>query len=172
MDDNTIIYTVYSPSTNRDRLYLADVVAAPFALNRNTAWNANGYITTSASTRIRNVRVGDAYSGYAYYGDGNQSSNPNMYVVNLATAAETLLGNAGTLTGTGSFGVWTVLERGGYLYVQTTDNARSDYDYTPHAAEPRNQLYWDSVNSRTGTCTLHSAAFTYCPSCQPSSSAD
>jgi len=41
---------------------------------------------------------------------------------------ETLLGNAGTLTGGGSFGVWTVLERGGYLYVQTTDNGIQVYN--------------------------------------------
>ncbi len=39
----------------------------------------------------------------------------------------TLLGNAGTLTGTGSFGLWTVIERGGYLYVQTTDNGIQVY---------------------------------------------
>ncbi len=122
VDDDTIIYTVYNPSTSRKRLYLVDVVADPFSLNANTTWNASGYVTTSVGTRIRNVRVGDVYRGYAYYGDGNQNSNPNFYALNLATGAETLLGNAGTLTGSGSFGVWTVLERGGYLYVQTTDN--------------------------------------------------
>jgi hypothetical protein len=130
VDDNTIIYTVYNPSANRKLLYLVDVVAEPFSLSANTAWNASANITTSVSTRIRNVRVGDVYSGYAYYGDGNQNSNPNFYAVNLATGAETLLGNAGTLTGTGSFGVWTVLERGGYLYVQTTDNGIQVYNLT------------------------------------------
>ncbi len=130
VDDDTIIYTVYYLSGNRKRLCLADVVAEPFAVTKNTTWNANGYITTSVSTRIRNVRVGDVYSGYAYYGDGNQNNNPNFYAVNLATGAETLLGNAGTLTGTGSFGVWTVLERGGYLYVQTTDNGIQVYSMT------------------------------------------
>src|SRR6185436_8942800 len=49
-------------------------------------------------------------------------SNPNFYAVNLATGVETRLGNLGVLTGSGSFGLWTVVERGGYLYVQTTDN--------------------------------------------------
>jgi hypothetical protein len=67
------------------------------------------------------------YRDWAYYGDGNQNSNPNFYAINLATGAEELLGNAGTLTGSGSFGVWTVLERSGYLYVQTTDNGIQVY---------------------------------------------
>lgn len=129
-DDKTIIHTIYNPSSSRKRLYLTDVTAEPFSVAPNTRWNANGYITTSVSTRIRNVRVGDRYPGYAYYGDGNQNNNPNFYAVNLATGAETLLGNAGTLTGGGSFGVWTVLERGGYLYVQTTDNGIQVYNMT------------------------------------------
>jgi hypothetical protein len=68
------------------------------------------------------VRVGDLYGGYAYYGDAGQNNNPNFYAINLATGAETHLGNAGTLTGGGSFGLWTVVERGGRLYVHTTDN--------------------------------------------------
>jgi len=130
VDNDTIIYTVYNPSSSRKRLYLVDVVAEPFSLTNNTTWNANGYITTSVGTRIRNVRVGDVYSGHAYYGDGNQNTDPKFYAVNLTTGAETLLGNAGTLTGTGSFGVWTVLERGGYLYVQTTDNGIQVYSMT------------------------------------------
>ena len=129
VDNDTIIYAVYT-SGSRSRLYLADVVADPFAVNRNTTWNANGYITTSVSARIRNVRVGDVYSGYAYYGDAGQNNNPNFYAVNLATGAETLLGNAGALTGSGSFGLWTVVERGGYLYVQTTDNGIQVYQLT------------------------------------------
>ncbi|HOW66868.1 MAG TPA: hypothetical protein P5186_26550 [Candidatus Paceibacterota bacterium] len=127
VDDQTIIYTIYSPSGGRKRIALARVEAEPFNVTADTRWNAEGYITTSVSTRIRNVRVGDVYSGYAYYGDSGQNSNPNFYALNLATGAETLLGNAGTLTGTGSFGVWTVLERGGYLYVQTTDNGIQVY---------------------------------------------
>lgn len=126
VDENTVIYTVYT-SGNRKKLYLADVVAEPFAINLNTAWNPNGYIDTGVSTRIRNVRVGDQYRGFAYYGDSGQNTNPNFFALNLATGAETLLGNAGALTGTGSFGIWTVVERGGYLYVQTTDNGIQVY---------------------------------------------
>ena len=129
VDNDTIIYTVYT-SGSRNRLYLADVVAEPFAIHRNTTWNANGYISTSVGTRIRNVRVGDMYHGYAYYGDAGQNSNPKFYALSLATGAETLLGNAGPLTGSGSFGLWTVVERGGYLYVQTTDNGIQVYRLT------------------------------------------
>ncbi len=129
VDNDTVVYAVYT-SGNRKRLYLADVVAEPFSVTKNTAWNANGYATTSVSTRIRNVRKGDVFSGYVYYGDAGLNANPNFYALNLATGAETLLGNAGTLTGTGSFGVWTVLERGGYLYVQTTDNGIQVYNMT------------------------------------------
>ncbi len=125
-DDDTIIYAVYS-SGNRTKLYLADVVAEPFAITKSTAWNADGFVTTSASTRIRNVRRGDLYRGFAYYGDAGQNTNPKFYAINLATGAETLLGNLGTLTGSGSFGIWTVVERDGYLYVQTTDNGIQIY---------------------------------------------
>jgi hypothetical protein len=127
VDADTIIYTTYEPSANRTRLALAKVVAEPFAVTADTRWNADGYITTSVTTRIRNARVGDVYSGYAYYGDAGQNDNPKFYAINLATGAETLLGSAGTLTGTGSFGLWTVVERGGYLYVQTTDNGIQVY---------------------------------------------
>jgi hypothetical protein len=130
-NDDTIIYAIYT-SGDRNRLYLADVVADPFAVNTNTAWNADGYITTSVTTRIRNVRRGDVYSGYAYYGDAGQATNPKFYVLNLATGVETLLGNlAGTLTGaTTSFGLWTVVERDGYLYLQTSDNGICVYRMT------------------------------------------
>jgi hypothetical protein len=103
-------------------LSLARVVAEPFVVTADTRWNANGFVTTSVSTRIRNVRVGDLHSGYAYYADAGQNTNPNFYAINLATGAETFLGNAGALTGGGSFGLWTVVERGGRLYVHTTDN--------------------------------------------------
>ncbi len=130
VDDDTIVFTVYNPSANRKRLCLADVTAEPFGVSANTSWNGNGYIETSVSTRIRNVRVGDVYHGYAYYGDGNQNTNPNFYALDLATGVETLLGNAGVLMGAGSYGVWTVLERGGYLYVQTTDNGIQVYTMT------------------------------------------
>src|SRR6266487_5491441 len=133
VDDDTIIYAIYT-SGSRTKLYLADVVAEPFSVTRNTTWNANAFITTGMSTRIRNVRKGDVYSGYAYYGDGGQNNNPNFYALNLATGVETLLGNAGTLTGSGSFGLWTVVEREGYLYVQTTDNGIQVYNMTSATA--------------------------------------
>ncbi len=130
VDENTIIYTTYNPSANRRRLSLGHVEAEPFEVTVDTRWNANGYIETSASTRIRNVRVGDVNSGYAYYGDAGQNDNPAFYALNLATGAETLLGRAGTLTGGGSFGLWTVVEREGFLYVQTTDNGIQVYELT------------------------------------------
>lgn len=129
-DPQTLIYTTYNPSGNRKRLALAHVEAEPFAVTPDTRWNPDGYITTSVSTRIRNVRVGDVYGGHAYYGDAGQNANPTFYALDLATGVETLLGNAGTLTGTGSFGLWTVVERGGYLYVQTTDNGIQVYAMT------------------------------------------
>ena len=129
VDDDTIISTCYV-SGQRNRLYLTDVTADPFALTKNTTWNANGYVTTPVSTRIRNVRKGDVFSGYAYYGDAGQNNNPGFYAIDLATGVSTLLGNLGTLTGAGSFGLWTVIERGGYLYVQTTDNGIQVYNMT------------------------------------------
>ena len=129
VDDNTMISTCYV-SGQRKKLYLTDVTANPFALTKNTTWNGDGYVTTGVSTRIRNVRVGQVYSGYAYYGDAGQNSNPGFYALDLATGASTLLGNLGTLTGGGSFGLWTVIERGGYLYVQTTDNGIQVYNMT------------------------------------------
>jgi hypothetical protein len=60
VDADTIIYTTYEPSANRTRLALAKVVAEPFAVTADTRWNADGYITTSVTTRIRNARVGGA----------------------------------------------------------------------------------------------------------------
>ena len=129
VDDDTIIYALYG-SGHRNKLCLADVVPNPFSVVKNTTWNANGYVFTSVTTRIRNVRKGDVYGGHAYYGDAGQNNSPNFYALNLATGIETILGNAGTLTGGNSFGVWTVLERGGYLYVQTTDNGILVYNMT------------------------------------------
>jgi len=148
VDDDTIIYAIYT-SGSRNKLYLADVVAEPFSVTKNTTWNPDGFITTSVSTRIRNVRKGDVYSGYAYYGDAGQNGNPNFYALNLATGVETLLGNAGTLTGSGSFGLWTVVERDGYLYAQTTDNGIQVYNMTNattlgslYATYTKGQLDW------------------------------
>ena len=129
VDEDTIIGTSYTSGT-RQNLYLFDVVADPFALTVNTAWNASGFITTPVTTRIRNVRAGDVYGGYAYFGDAGQATSPNFYALNLATGVATLLGDAGPLTGSGSFGLWTVLERGGLLYVQTTDDGIQVYQMT------------------------------------------
>lgn len=126
VDEDTVICTVYT-SGLRTRLYMFDVQAEPFALQRNTTWNPQGYVATSATTRIRNVRVGDTFKGYAYYGDAGLNDEPKFFALNLATGQETLLGSAGQLTGSGSFGLWTVVERGGYLYVQTTDNGIQVY---------------------------------------------
>jgi hypothetical protein len=157
VDEDTVIFAVYNPSGSRKRLYLADVVAHPFSVARNTTWNGDGYITTSVGTRIRNVRVGDVYHDYAYYGDGNQNTSPSFYALHLPTGTETWLGNAGLLTGSGSFGVWTVLERGGYLYVQTTDNGIQVYEmidattigslYTTYA-----KADLDAITGYTGQC--------------------
>ena len=142
VDESTIIYTTYNPSANRRRLSLGHVEVEPFAVTPDTRWNANAYIETSASTRIRNVRVGDVHSGYAFYGDAGQNDNPAFYALNLATGAETLLGRAGTLTGGGSFGLWTVVEREGFLYVQTTDNGIQVFELTI-------RLPWGHSLSRT-----------------------
>ncbi len=127
VDDFTIIHTAYD-SGFRKNLYLVKVTAEPFALEADTRWNPDGYVTTLVTTRIRNVRVGDVYKDYAYYGDNGQLTNPKFYALNLATGASTELGNAGILSGTGSFGLWTVIERGGYLYVHTTDNGVQIYN--------------------------------------------
>lgn len=157
VDENTIIYCIYNPSANRKRLGLAKVDAEPFAVTPDTRWNAEGYITTSATGRIRNVRVGDVYSGYAYYGDGGQNTNPKFFAINLATGVETELGNAGTLTGSGSFGIWTVVERGGYLYVQTTDNGIQVYEMT--SATSIGALHTTYTKEQLTTLTGYSAQF-------------
>jgi hypothetical protein len=137
VDNDTLICNDYS-SGNRSRLYLAKVVANPFSISRSTLWNANGYVTSAASTRIRNVRVGDVYSGYAYYGDNGVSANPKVYALNLATGVETQVGawngslKEGTAGGaaTGSWGLWTVVERRGYLYLHTSDDGIQVYNMT------------------------------------------
>lgn len=140
VDNDTIIVTDYT-SGNRRRLYLVDVTAEPFALAKNTTWNLNGYATADASViRIRNVRVGKGagYSNYAYYGDNAVSLNPNVYALNLATGASTLLTNwNGTLkAGTGggaesdSWGLWTVVACEGYLYLQSSDDGVQIYSMT------------------------------------------
>jgi hypothetical protein len=129
VDENTIICTSYT-SGNRRRLYLATVQAEPFSVTLNTLWNNDGYVTSAATMRLRNVRTGGTHTNFAYYGDNQQNSNPAFFAINLTTGQETLLGNLGTLEGGGSFGLWTVVERNGYLYVQTTDNGILVYQMT------------------------------------------
>ncbi|MCK5272620.1 MAG: hypothetical protein KAJ52_08575 [Sedimentisphaerales bacterium] len=119
VDENTIIHNSYL-SGLRQNLYLTDVNAEPFQVTANTTWNANGYVTTPATVRIRNVRVGDVYSGYAYYGDAAVNT-AGFWAINLATGVSTRLGTV-EITGSGSWGLWTVKELDGYLYVHTTDN--------------------------------------------------
>ncbi len=127
VDADTIIAASYT-SGNRNRLYLIDITGDPFTATTNTTWNSDGYGTTPVTTRIRNVRVGKSYTGYAYYGDAGNNNNPKFYAIDLATGVSTELGGAGTLTGSGSFGLWTVVEADGYLYVHTTDNGIQVYD--------------------------------------------
>jgi hypothetical protein len=128
VNGDTIIYTTYNPTSSRRRLALAQIEAEPFVILSDPRWNANGFIETSATTRIRNVRVGGQFSGHAYYGDAGQNDHPRLFAIDLATGIETALGDAGSLTGTGSFGLWTVVERGGLLYVQTTDDGIQVYE--------------------------------------------
>ncbi len=117
VDDDTIIHTSYK-SGLRTNLYLTDIKADPFQVTANTRWNANGFVTTGTTTRIRNVRVGDLYRGYAYYGDSGVNT-AGFWALNLATGVSTRLGTVNA-TGDGSWGVWTVKEVGGFLYVHTT----------------------------------------------------
>ena len=119
VDEDTIIHNSYM-SGLRTNLYLTDIKADPFQVTANTRWNANGYVTTPATTRIRNVRVGDRYRGYAYYGDAGVKA-AGFWALNLATGVSTRLGVL-DVTGDGSWGLWTVKEVDGFLYVHTTHN--------------------------------------------------
>jgi len=117
VDDDTIIHNSYK-SGLRTNLYLTDIQADPFEVAANTSWNANGYVTTGATTRIRNVRRGDLYRGYAYYGDSGVNT-AGFWAIDLATGVSSLLGVM-DVTGDGSWGLWTVKEVDGFLYVHTT----------------------------------------------------
>ncbi|MEN6425581.1 MAG: hypothetical protein ABFE13_09480 [Phycisphaerales bacterium] len=127
VDDNTIIHNSYK-SGLRANLYLTDIHPAPFQVAANTSWNANGYVTTGATTRIRNVRVGDIYRGYAYYGDSGVT-NAGFWAIDLATGVSTQLGTI-EATGDGSWGLWTVKEVDGFLYVHTTHDGVYVYRMT------------------------------------------
>jgi hypothetical protein len=127
VDDDTIIHNSYK-SGLRNNLYLTDVTPAPFQVTANTSWNANGYVAAGTTTRIRNVRVGDVYRGYAYYGDSGVNT-AGFWAIDLATGATTRLGVV-EVTGDGSWGVWTVKEVDGFLYVHTTHNGIYVYSMT------------------------------------------
>jgi len=126
-DDDTIIHNSYQ-SGLRSNLYLTDINPDPFEVAANTSWNANGYVTTAATTRIRNVRVGDIYRGYAYYGDSGTKSAA-FWAIDLATGVSTPLGTV-NVTGDGSWGLWTVKEVDGFLYVHTTHDGIYVYSMT------------------------------------------
>ena len=124
VDSDTIVSLSYQI---RDRLYLFDVVADPFSTTLSTAWNASGYTNTAAGIRIRNIRVGDWYNGYAYYADSTVA-NPTIYAVDLGTGAQTAIGSL-TVT-LGYAGVWQCKEIEGYMYLQTTTDGIYVYDMT------------------------------------------
>ena len=127
VDSDTIISVSYQI---RDRLYLFDVTADPFSTTSNTTWNANGYIDTAATgARLRNVTVGDWYSGYAYYAD-SLDATPDIYALDLATGVETVIGSMTIPDVVGSYadGPWQCKEVEGYMYIQTTDNGIYVYD--------------------------------------------
>jgi hypothetical protein len=127
VDDDTIIHNSYK-SGLRSNLYLTDVNPEPFQVAANTSWNANGYVTTGATARIRNVRVGDIYNGYAYYGDAGVNT-AGFWAIDLATGVSTQLGTI-NVTGDGSWGLWTVKEVNGFLYVHTTHDGINIYNMT------------------------------------------
>jgi len=126
-DDDTIIHNSYK-SGLRANLYLTDVNPEPFQVTANTSWNANGYVTTEATIRIRNVRTGDIYNGYAYYGDAG-TENAGFWAIDLATGVSTQLETL-SVTGSGSWGLWTVKEVDGFLYVHTTHDGIYIYNMT------------------------------------------
>jgi hypothetical protein len=127
VDDDTIIHNSYK-SGLRANLYLTDINPDPFQVTANTSWNANGYVMTGATKRIRNVRMGDVYSGYAYYGDAG-TENAGFWAIDLATGVSTQLGTL-SVTGSGSWGLWTVKEVDGFLYVHTTHDGIYIYNMT------------------------------------------
>ncbi len=127
VDDDTIVHTSYK-SGLRTNLYLTDIKPNPFEVTANTSWNVNGSVTTGATTRIRNVRVGDLYPGYAYYGDSGVKT-AGFWALDLTTGASTPLGTI-AVTGDGSWGVWTVKEVDGFLYVHTTHDGIYVYRMT------------------------------------------
>ena len=72
--------------------------------------------------------MGDVYSGYAYFGDSGVNS-AGFWAINLATGVSTRLGTL-NVTGDGSWGLWTVKEVDGFLYVHTTHDGVYVYRMT------------------------------------------
>lgn len=99
----------------------------PFLISPNNLWNSSSMIATEAG-RIRNVRVGDVYSNYAYYGESERETNARFWALDLSTGESTLLGQLPSVTGNGSWGLWTVKEVDGYLYVHTTHDGVFSYE--------------------------------------------
>lgn len=124
VDEDTIVYASYE---FRDTLYLADVVAEPFDVVPNTLWNANASVQTPAG-RIRNVRVGDVYNGFAYFAESAVATDARVFALDLQTGQSTVVTTIDDVSGDGSWGLWTVKESDGYLYVQTSHDGVYVYE--------------------------------------------
>jgi hypothetical protein len=124
VDNDTVIYSSYE---TRSTLYLADVTADPFTVTTNTTWNADGAVTTAAG-RIRNVRVGDVYDTHAYYAEAAVDSNATVWSLDLATGESTPVAAIEQVSGDGSWGLWTIKEVDGYLYVHTSHDGVYVYE--------------------------------------------
>ncbi|MCX7424331.1 MAG: PEP-CTERM sorting domain-containing protein [Planctomycetia bacterium] len=135
---NRMVYNLYKPSTSRSDLVLADVTMSPsFAVTAVTTgpWAGDppvytqpaGSIRTSADY-IRAVGTGSTYTNNAYYGSGGAGdagaagTDLNFWTLDIDSGVETLLGDFGPLVNSTlayTNCIWTVVERDGYLYVQT-----------------------------------------------------
>lgn len=167
VDSGTIVANNYNPSANRNRLYLMNVVAEPFALTlnmTNTGFGNVGYKDTTPGGRIRSVTVGSnsgVSNGYAYYGNGvgNPANiDPKFYALSLSTGIETELGSFGSLIPATSYaGIWTVVAQDGYLYVQTTNDGIKVFTMTsPTSIGSLYTTYTQAqLNALTGTASYY-----------------
>lgn len=153
VDNDTIIFSSYVTG-QRGNLYVADVVANPFTVTTTTTYLA----AVTGGSYIRNVRVGDTYGGYAYYGNGSQTS-AGYYALELATGAVTQLGTLTVSNPGGSWGLWTVKEVDGYLYLHTTDDGIYVYNMTN--ATTVGSLYTHYTKSELDTLTGTAGAHYY-----------
>jgi hypothetical protein len=85
----------------------------------NTAWNAQGTVVTEAE-RIRNVRVGDVYNTHAYYAEAQTADNARIWAIDLATGESNVVNLIPSVSGSGSWGLWTIKEVDGFMYVHTS----------------------------------------------------